>query len=133
MFPAGVSSLQEASMAMMDDFVKKTEEGLRALRETAEGIALNVEKQARIAAKKVDIMRVRKRIQKTYGEIGEHVYREYVAERPVVVEFPFLKERLDAVSQMKVEIRRIEEEIAVIRETQAPPREEPPGQDETRV
>ncbi len=120
-------------MAMMDDFMKKTGEGLKTLRETAEGIAMNVEKQARVAAKKVDIMRVQKRIQKTYGEIGEHVYREYVAERPVVVEFPFLKERLAAVSQMKAEILRIEEEIAAIRDVQAPAREEPPEQGERRV
>ncbi len=39
-------------MAMMDDFMKKTGDGLKTLKETAEGIAMNVERQARIAAKK---------------------------------------------------------------------------------
>jgi len=120
-------------MAIMDDFVKKTGEGLKALRETAEGIALNVERQARVAARKVDIMRIQKRIEKTYSDIGEHVYREYSAGRPVVVEFPFLKERLAAVSELKAEIARIEEEIARIRDVQAPPGEEPPEEDERRI
>ncbi|HUJ70553.1 MAG TPA: hypothetical protein VLW86_13575 [Syntrophorhabdales bacterium] len=120
-------------MAIMDDFVKKTGEGLKTLKETAEGIALNVERQARVAARKMDIMRIQKRIQKTYGEIGEHVYREHAAGRPAVVEFPFLKERLAAVSQLKSEIARIEEEIAMIRDVQAPMRDEPPEEDERRI
>ena len=120
-------------MAMMDDFMKKTGDGLKTLKEAAEGIAMNVERQARIAAKKMDIMRIQRRIRKTYGEIGEHVYREYAAERPVVVESPYLKERLDAVSQMKAEIVRIEQEIAIIRDVQAPVREDPPEQGERRV
>ena len=120
-------------MAMMDDFMKKTGEGLKTLKETAEGIAMNVERQARVAGKKMDIMRIQRRIQKTYGEIGEHVYREYAAERPVVVEFPYLKERLDAVSQMKAEIVRIEQEIAIIRDVQAPVREDPSEQGERRA
>ena len=120
-------------MPMMDDFMRKTGDGLKTLKETAEGIAMNVERQARVAAKKMDIMRIQKRIQKAYGEIGEHVYGEYAAERAVVVEFPFLKERLDAVSQMKAEILRIEEEIAIIRDVRAPVPEEPPEQGERRV
>jgi hypothetical protein len=125
--------LKEAIMAIVDDFVKKTGEGLKTLKETAEGIAMNVERQARVAAKKMDIMRIQKRIQKTYGEIGEHVYREHAAERPVVVEFPYLQERLAAVSQMKDEILRIEEEITTMRDAQAPVREEPPEEGEGRV
>ena len=120
-------------MPLMDDFMKKTGEGLKTLRETAEGIALNVERQARIAAKKMDIMRVQKRIQKTYGEIGEHVYREHAAGRAVVVEFPYLSERLSAVSEMKAEIVRIEEEIERIRDVQGPVREEPGEEEERRV
>ena len=120
-------------MAIMDDFVKKTGEGLKTIRETAEGIALNVERQARVAARKVDILRIRKRIQKTYSDIGGHVYREYAAGRPIVVQFPFLKERLAAVSELKAEIARIEEEIATIRDVQGPTSEEPPEEDERRV
>ncbi len=45
-------------MTMMDDFVKKTEEGIKTLKETAEGIAFNVEKQAKMAGKKMEILRI---------------------------------------------------------------------------
>ncbi len=120
-------------MALMDDFVKKTEEGLRALKETAEGIALTVEKQAKIAGKKMEIMRIQRNIQKAYAEVGEQVHREYNEGGPLVVESPFLQERLTAVSQMKAEIKGIEEEIEAIRGPQSAVREEPPEDEERKV
>lgn len=49
-------------MTLMDDFRKKTEDGLKTLKETAEGIAFNVEKQAKIARKKMDVMRIQRKI-----------------------------------------------------------------------
>ncbi len=39
-------------MTLMDDFRKKTEDGLKTLKETAEGIAFNVEKQAKNSPEK---------------------------------------------------------------------------------
>jgi hypothetical protein len=112
-------------MTLMDDFRKKTEDGLKTLKETAEGIAFNVEKQARIARKKMEVMKTQRRIQKVYGEIGEYVYGEYVMERPLVLESPFLKDRMTSISQMKNEVREIEDEIEEVRATQPPNRQEP--------
>lgn len=114
-------------MTLMDDFKKRTEDGLKTLKETAEGIAFNVEKQARIAGKKMDVMKIQKKIQKTYGEVGEYVYGEYVTERPIIVEGPFLKDRMTSISQMKAEVRDIEAEIEEARATQPPSRQEPMG------
>ncbi len=107
-------------MTLMDDFRKKTEEGLKTLKETAEGIAFNVEKQARIAGKKMDIMGIQRKVQKLYAEVGEYVYGEFTMERQVEMEAPFLKERMTAISGMKAEIRAIEEEIEEVRRTQPP-------------
>ena len=109
-------------MTLMDDFRKKTEDGLKTLKETAEGIAFNVEKQARIAGSKMDVMRIRRKMQKLYAEIGEYVYGEFMLERQVAMEAPFLKDRMTAVSDMLAEIRRIEEEIEEARRTQPPRR-----------
>ena len=102
-------------MTLMDEFMKKTEKGLKTLKETAEGFAVNVEKQAKIAAKKVELMRIQKKITQAYAEAGEQVYREHIAGRPIDVDEPYLKERLMSVSRMKAEIRGIEEEIEAIR------------------
>ena len=107
-------------MTLMDDFRKKTEDGLKALKETAEGIAFNVEKQAKIARKKMDIMRIQRKIQKLYGEVGEYVYGECAMERQVSTESPFLNERVISISAMKAEIRDIEDEIAEARKMQPP-------------
>ncbi len=107
-------------MTLMDDFRKKTEDGLKTLKETAEGIAFNVEKQARIARKKMDIMRIQRKVQKLYAEVGEYVYGECAMERQVSMESPFLKERVISVSAMKAEIRDIEDEIEEARKTQPP-------------
>jgi hypothetical protein len=106
-------------MTLMDDFKKRTEEGFKTLRETAEGIAFNVEKQARIAKRKMDIMKIQRKVQKLYGEVGEYVYGEYVMERAVMMETPFLKERMAAITDLKGEIREIEDEIEEIRKDAA--------------
>ncbi len=111
-------------MALMDDLKKKTEEGLKTLKETAGEIAFNVEKQARIAKRKMDIMKVQRKIQKVYTEIGEYVYGEFTMERPLTKEAPFLSERVASVSEMKARIREIEVEIEETRRAQPPKREE---------
>jgi hypothetical protein len=122
----------EAPMTLMDDFRKRTEGGLKTLKETAEGIAFNVEKQARIARKKMEILKIQRRIQKVYGEVGEYVYGEYVLERPISMESPFLKDHMAAVSDLKAEVRAIEEAIDEVRSTQPPNQEEPtPPTDES--
>ena len=111
-------------MALMDDLKKKTEEGLRTLKETAEGIAFNVEKQAKIATKKMDIMKIQRKIQNLYAEVGEYLYGEYALERPLTLESPFLKERMAAIAQMKLGLGEIEDEIVQIRKMQPLKREE---------
>jgi hypothetical protein len=126
------SNNQEVNMTLMDDFRKKTEEGIKTLKETAEGIAFNVEKQARIARKKMDIMKVQKKIQKNYAEVGEYVYGEYAMERSIMLETPFLKDRMIAISQLKADIRYIEDEIEEIRRMQQPGREEQAGAEEAK-
>ena len=113
-------------MTLMDDLKKKTEDGLKTLKETAEGIAFNVEKQARIARDKMEIMKIQRRIQKAYGEIGEYVYGEHAMDRPIAMESPFLRERVASISQMKSEVQVIEAEIEEVKATQASNREEPP-------
>jgi hypothetical protein len=105
-------------MALMDDLKKKTEEGLKTLKETAGEIAFNVEKQARIAKHKVGILKVQRKIQKLYTEIGEYVYGEFAMERPVTFEAPFLAERLSAITQRKAEIREFEIQIEEARKAQ---------------
>jgi hypothetical protein len=117
----------EEDMTLMDDFKKRTEDGLKTLKETAEGIAFNVEKQAKIARKKMDVMKIQKKIQKIYAEVGEYVYGEYFTERPISMESPFLKDRTTSISQMKAEVRDIEAEVEEVRATQPPDRHEPTG------
>ena len=107
-------------MTLMEDWKKKTEEGLKTLKEKVEGIAFNVEKLAKIAKRKRDIVRIQRRTQKLYSEIGGYVYGECVMERPLTSEAPFLKERVSSISQMKVDIQKIEAEIEEIRKMQPP-------------
>ncbi len=107
-------------MALMDDLKKRTEEGLKTLKETAGEIAFNVEKQAKIAKRKMDIMKIQRKIQKLYAEIGEYVYGEFTMTRPLTMEAPFLAERMAAVAEMKSEIREIEAEIEETRKVQPP-------------
>jgi hypothetical protein len=98
-------------MTIMDDLKKTTEEGLKTLKETAGDIAFNFEKQARIAKRKMDIIKVQRKIQKLYAEIGEYAYGEFAMARPLTMEAPFLAERMAAIAGMKSEIREIEAEI----------------------
>ncbi len=109
-------------MTLMDDFMRRTEDGLKTLRETASGIAFNVERQAKIAGKKIEVMRVRRMVQKLYAEMGEYLYGESVMERPITMEAPFLKERMVSISRLKSEMREMEEEIEEIRRTEPPGR-----------
>jgi len=120
-------------MTLMDDFRRKTEDGLKTLKETAEGIAFNVEKQARIAGKKMDIMRIQRKVQKLYTEVGEYVYGEFALERPILMEAPFLKERMTAISEMKAEVREIEKKIEEVRKTQPPGHEDQSGDEEKKA
>ena len=110
-------------MALMDDLKKRTEEGLKTLKETAGEIAFNVEKQARIAKRKMDIMKIQRKVQKLYTEIGEYVYGELAMARPLTMEVPFLAERMASVAKMKSEISEIEAEVEEARKLQ------PPGKD----
>jgi prefoldin subunit 5 len=111
-------------MALMDDLKKKTEEGLKTLKETAGEIAFSVEKQAKIAKRKMDIMKIQRKIQKLYTEIGEYVYGESAMERTLTVEAPFLAERIASITEMKSEIRESEAEIEETRKMQPPKRED---------
>jgi hypothetical protein len=111
-------------MALMDDIKKRTEEGLKTLKETAGEIAFNVEKQTKIAKRKMDIIKIQRKIQKIYAEIGEYVYGEFAMARPLTMETPFLAERMAAVRDMKSQIREIETEIDEARKTQLPKHEE---------
>jgi len=119
-------------MTLMDDFMKKTEDGLKTLKETAEGIAFNVEKQARIAKKKMDIIRIQRKVQKLYAEIGEYVYGECAMERQVSTEAPFLNERVISISAMKAEVRDIENEIEEARRMQPPRQADAPEGEEKK-
>jgi hypothetical protein len=107
-------------MALIDDLKKGAEEGLRTLKQTAEDIAFSVEKQAKIARKKMDIMKIQRKIQKLYAEVGEYVYGEYALERVLSLESPFVKERLVAIKDMKEEISEIEQEIDEVKQMQPP-------------
>lgn len=119
-------------MTLMDDFRKKTEDGLKTLKETAEGIAFNVEKQARIAGKKMDIMRIQRKVQKLYAEVGEYVYEEFMMERQIATETPFLKDSMTAISEMKAEMREIEKQIEEVRGTQSAGRDDRSGGEEKK-
>jgi hypothetical protein len=107
-------------MALIDDLKKGAEEGLRTLKQTAEEIAFSVEKQAKIAKKKMDIMKIQRRVQKLYSEIGEYVYGEFALERSLNIESPFVKERLLSIKDMKEQISEIEQEIDEMKQMQPP-------------
>ena len=107
-------------MALIDELKKKTEEGLKTLKETAGEIAFSVEKQAKIAKRKMDIMKIQRKIQKLYTEIGEYVYGEATMARPLTMEVPFLAERIASVTKMKSEINEIEAEVEETKKLQPP-------------
>jgi hypothetical protein len=105
-------------MTIMDDLKKKTEDGFKTLKDTAEDIASSVEKQAKIGRRKVDILKMQKRMQKVHAEIGEYVYGEWVMERAISFASPFLKDRMSSISEMKNDIHDLEIEIDRIRKDQ---------------
>jgi hypothetical protein len=112
-------------MAIIDDLKKKTEEGLKTLKETAQDIAFNVEKQAKISKMKyVDITKLQRSIQKTYAEIGEYVYDRFSSGKSVTKDDSLLTEKMAAISRMNLEIDDLEEEINEIQKTQPPKHEE---------
>jgi hypothetical protein len=114
-------------MTTIDDLKKKAEEGLKTLKETAQDIAFNVEKQAKIGKKKyVDITKIQRNIQKLYTEIGEYVYEEFSSGETPKIEDPSFKEKVSSISRMKLEIFDIEEEIGKIQKTQPPKHDEEP-------
>ena len=111
-------------MTLLEDWKKKTEEGLKKIKEKADVIAFNIEKLAKIAKRKKDIVRIQRRTQELYSEIGKYVYGECTMEKPLTNEAPFLKERVSSISQMKVDIQKIEVEIEELRKMQPPKTEE---------
>jgi hypothetical protein len=111
-------------MALIDDLRQRTEAGLKTLKETAQDIAFNVEKQAMIGKKKyVDIIRIQKNIQKTHSEIGEYVYDQFTSEKSIGKDDPFIKDRISAITRMRLTIKDIEEEIGNIQK-KIPPKHE---------
>jgi hypothetical protein len=115
-------------MTIIDDVKKKAEDGLKALRETAEEIASSVEKQARIARKKLDVGSIQRRMRGVAAAIGEYVHGEFTVDRVITYESSFLRERLLAMSEMKAQIREIEKEIEKIRGSQSVNSEPPVGE-----
>ena len=112
-------------MAIIDDLKKKTEEGLKTVREAAQDIAFNVEKQAKIGKRKfIDITKIQRNMQKSYIEIGEYVYEEFSLGKILSKDDPFIKERINGIFRMKEEINEIEDEIDAIQRMQPPKHEE---------
>lgn len=110
---------------MMDDLKKRTEEGLKTLKETAQDFAFNVEKQARIGKKRyLDITKLQRNIQALYAEMGAHVYDEVTSRRSIKNDDPYLQERIKGISAMQSEIRALEDEISEIELAHPPQREE---------
>lgn len=111
-------------MATIDDWKKMAEDGLKVLKETAQDIAFNVEKQAKLGKKKyLDIAKIQRSIDKVLIEIGEYTYDEITAGRSIGKDDPFIKERTGSITHMRSEIDEIEEEIHEI-ETARPPKQD---------
>jgi len=107
-------------MALIDDIRKRTEEGLKTLKETAQDIAFSVEKQATIGKKKyLDVTKLQRSIQKVHTEIGEYVYDQFTCNKTVSSDDPFIRDRINSVTRMRLTINDIEEEIAEL-ETSRP-------------
>ncbi len=108
------------AMAIIDDLKQKTEAGLKTLKEAAQDIAFNVEKHAIIGKKKyLDIAKLQRNIQKMNTEIGEYVYDQFTSEKSVGKDDPFIKDRITAITRMRLSIKDIEEEIETLQKTQA--------------
>ena len=106
-------------MAIIDDLRQKTEAGLKTLKETAQDIAFSVEKHAMIGKKKyLDIAKLQRNIQKTNSEIGEYVYDQFTSDKTVGKDDPFIKDRMNAITRMRLSIKDIEEEIENLQKTQ---------------
>ena len=106
-------------MAIIDDLREKTEAGLKTLKETAQDIAFSVEKHAMIGKKKyLDIAKLQRNIQKTNSEIGEYVYDQFTSDKTVGKDDPFIKDRMNAITRMRLSIKDIEEEIENLQKTQ---------------
>ncbi|MCX8022395.1 MAG: hypothetical protein N2745_06435 [Syntrophorhabdaceae bacterium] len=108
-------------MALIEELKKKTEEGFKTIKETAQDFAFNVEKHAKIGKKKfVDITKLKREIQHLYTEMGRHVYMEITYGRDIKKDDPYLKERVLQIGQLEMEIKDIEEEIEDIKKTLPP-------------
>jgi hypothetical protein len=106
-------------MAIIDDLKQKTEAGLKTLKETAQDIAFNVEKHAIIGKKKyLDIAKLQRNIQKVNGEIGEYVYDQFTSDKTVGKDDPFIKDRMNTITRMRLSIKDVEEEIENLEKTQ---------------
>ena len=106
-------------MAIIDDLKQKTEAGLKTLKETAQDIAFNVEKHAIIGKKKyLDIARLQRNIQKVNSKIGEYVCDQFTLEKTIEKDDPFIKDKMAAITRMRLAIKDIEEEIETIQKTQ---------------
>ncbi len=100
-------------MALMDDIRKRTEDGLKTLKETAQDIAFSVEKQAMIGKRKyLDVARLQRNIQKVHTEIGEYVYDQFTSDKSVSRDDPFIKDRISSITRMRLTIDDIEKEIS---------------------
>lgn len=100
-------------MAIIDDIRKRTEEGLKTLKETAQDIAFNVEKQAMIGKRRyLDVTRLQRSMQKVHSEIGEYVYDQLTSDKNISRDDPFIKDRITSITRMRLTIKDIEEEIA---------------------
>ena len=71
------------------------EDGLKTLKETAQDIAFNVEKQAKLGKRKVSryCKKFYTTIDKILIEIGEYTYDEVTARRNLSKDDPFIKEK----------------------------------------
>jgi predicted nucleic acid-binding Zn-ribbon protein len=112
-------------MTTIDDWKKMAEDGLKALKETAQDIAFNVEKQAKLGKKKyLDIAKIQRTIDKLLIEIGEYAYDEVTAGRNLSKDDQFIKDKTGLITHMRSEIEEIEEEIHEIQQTR-PTKQEP--------
>ncbi len=110
-------------MALIDDIRKRTEEGLKTLKETAQDIAFNVERQAMIGKRKyLDVTKLQRSIQRVNAEIGEYVYDQFTCDKSISSDDPFIRDRISSITRMRLTIRDIEEEIAELESSRPPQR-----------
>lgn len=111
-------------MTTIDDWKKIAEDGLKALKETAQDIAFTVEKQAKLGKKKyLDIAKIQRTIDKLLIELGEYTYDEVTAGRSIGKDDPFVKEKTSAITHMRLQIDELQEEINEL-EKARPPKQE---------